>query len=255
VQTVLGVSAHYRGFFPNSARIDHVEPAQMKHLEEVFDQCGGIPCICLRFLRRPDLLGRHRTAYEDEIRGMGFQVLRDYTFQAMTLQFDKVPHTVFLVERSSLDDLRSRTVVVPASSLVRANLKSQIRKLWQADQIQLYEQFASMEPSGRMAGVVFESLARSILQRRVALELVPMQRRSSGPRREVLWVSTSESGDQSSSHTVEPSDVDHEWENGQSALVVQGSAQAGPEEVHSSVTIDFQPSCTVEYEGSTIERI
>jgi hypothetical protein len=118
----------------------------MKHVEELFDQYGGIPRICVAFLRRPDLLANHRRSYEGAIRSMNVrtnvQMLRDYTLRAIGLEFDKVPPTIFLVERSDLDDLGSLTVA-PASPRARRDLKSQVRTLREADQSWLCRQFAT----------------------------------------------------------------------------------------------------------------
>ncbi|KAI0290204.1 hypothetical protein BC826DRAFT_970525 [Russula brevipes] len=228
-----------------AARTRHVV-ARTERVEEIFNQCGGIPRICANILYRPNLLDEYRTRFECAIQCMTVQMLLDYTFQAVFLEFDEVPDTIFLVERSDLDNLRSLTVV-PASPLVRMGLKSQIRKVRQTDQIRLYEDFARKKPSRQMAGVIFESFAQSVLERGTMLKLVPMRQQFSGPRGRVPSVTTS------SSHTTEPSYAIPEWENGQSAVLDQDSAS--PEEAHSSLTLGFQPRRTVEYEGNMIGEI
>jgi hypothetical protein len=147
----------------------------MDRVEELFDKYGGIPRICVASLRRPDLLANHRRSYEGAIRSMevriGVQILRDYTLRAIDLEFDKVPHAIFLVKRSDLDDLGSLTVV-PASPHARTDLKSQIRKLREADQSWLFWQFASMkEDSRQIADVVSESFAESIAESQLPADI------------------------------------------------------------------------------------
>ncbi|KAI0294192.1 hypothetical protein BC826DRAFT_1175473 [Russula brevipes] len=147
-----------------AARSHRVDPARMKHIEELFDQYGGIPRICVASLRRPDLLANHRRSYKGAIRSMevrtDVQMLRDYTFRAIDLEFDKVPHTIFRVERSDLDDLGSLTIA-PASPRARMDLKAQILKLRVADQSLLCGQFASMKESRQIAAIASESYDES----------------------------------------------------------------------------------------------
>ncbi|KAI0293196.1 hypothetical protein BC826DRAFT_387922 [Russula brevipes] len=201
----------------------------MKDVENLFDQYGGIPRICVQFLHKPNLLADHRKGSENAIQNFAIRTLYDHISNLTQLSFGDVPHAIFVVKRTDLDDLHAMTVE-PVASSVRERLKTQIQTLRHAEQIGLYNNLAHEQSSRQIAGLVFESLAQSMLQRRFVLRLIPMQKQ--GSRKKTYWVSAHE--DQSYSG------ADWELENG---------------EVCSLVTLNFQPSHTVEYEGNSIDNI
>lgn len=198
------------------------------------------------FLRNPDHLAKLQNDSENAIQDSTVETLCDHISKATQLSFSEVPHTIFMVKRTDLNDLQTMTII-PASPAIGIRLKSKVRALQHAEQIQLYEWWASVEPSRWMAGLVFKSLARSMLQRRVALKLVPIQKRSLGPGKEMRWVSICE--DQMS-HTTRAPDADSKWKNEVSTSANQSST--GPVGAHSSITVDFSPREIVEYEDEEI---
>lgn len=224
----------------------------MKRVQELFDQYGGIPRFCIRFLCKPDQLAEHQDNFENAIQNIPKQTLHDHILNAAQLSFDDVTPTIFMVKRMDLDKV-SGMVVEPATSSVQIRLKSQIRVLQHADQVELYNSLASASGqwSRPIAGLVFETLAQLVLEHRIVLELLPMQKQFLGPQKKICWMSTYKY--QSSLHTMKTPNADLVWENEESALA--DVALSGLEEAHSSVTIDFQPSSTVEYEGNSIKKI
>ncbi|KAI0297907.1 hypothetical protein BC826DRAFT_967494 [Russula brevipes] len=230
-----------------AARTRGIEPAEKKRIEELFDQYGGIPRICLDFLRNPDHLAELQNDSENAIQDSTGRTLYDYISKATLLSFSEVPHAIFMIKRTDLDDLQTMTII-PASPAIGIRLKSKFLTLQHAEQIQLYEWLASVMPSRQMAGLVFESLAQSMLQRRVALKLVPLQERFLGPGKEMRWVSTYE--DQMSRTTRAP-DADSKWKNEGSTA---NQRSTGPVGAYSSITVDFSPREIVEYEETTIQQ-
>jgi hypothetical protein len=229
-----------------SARAQDIEPGEKQRIGELFDQYGGIPRICLDFLRNPDDLAELQDDSEIALRDLTAWTLCDHISKADNLSFSDVPHTIFMVKRTDPVDLYAMTIV-PTAPAIEMKLKSKIRALQHAEQIHLIDWLARGKP---MAGLVFEALAQSALQRRVVLKLVAMQKRSSGPGNTIRWVSTHE--DQSLHKTKgSDADVDSEWKNEASASADQSST--GPAEAHSSITVKFFPRKIVEFKGATIK--
>jgi len=230
-----------------SARTQDIEPAEKQRIGELFDQYGDIPRICLDFLRNPDDLAELQDDSENALRDLTVWTLCDHISKAAYLSFSDVPYTIFMVKRTDPDNLGTMTIV-PTSPAIEMKLKSKIRALQHAEQIQLIDWLARKKP---MAGLVFEALAQSVFQRRVILKLVPMQKRSSGPGSTIRWVSTHQG---QSLHTTKGSDadVDSEWKNKASASTDQSST--GPAEAHSSIIVKFSPRKTVEHKGATIHQ-
>ncbi|KAI0293194.1 hypothetical protein BC826DRAFT_1015722, partial [Russula brevipes] len=129
-----------------AAHIHRVEPAQMKRVQDLFDQYGGIPRICIRSLHEPDLLAKHQDNFQNAIQNFPIQVLHDHISKATLLSFDDVTPTIFMVKRTDLDNVQER-VVEPTMSSVLTRLKSQTQVLQHADQVELYKYLASMQPS------------------------------------------------------------------------------------------------------------
>jgi hypothetical protein len=179
--------------------------------------------------------------------------LRDYVSTGIELNLgvDFRSSIIVLVKRRNWEDLQCMGTLVPISPSVEIDLKLKIRKWQQTTKIQLYESLACVEVPRSMASPVFELLAQSRLERRIALDMVPVQKQSLGLGKEPpWWESTHE--DQSASQTAGASDM--EWEDEESVSIDQVST--GPEEAHSSVTVGFQRRAVVEYEEpSTIRKI
>ncbi|KAI0301474.1 hypothetical protein BC826DRAFT_1183413 [Russula brevipes] len=213
-----------------AARTQDIEPAEKQRIGELFDQYGGIPRICLDFLRNPDDLAELQDDSENALRDLTVWTLCDHISKAAYLSFSDVPYTIFMVKRTDPDNLGTMTIV-PTSPAIEMKLKSKIRALQHAEQIQLIDWLARKKP---MAGLVFEALAQSVFQRRVILKLVPMQKRSSGPGSTIRWVSTHEG---QSLHTTKGSDADMDRT-----------------EAHSSIIVKFSPRKTVEHKGATIHQ-
>jgi len=146
-----------------AAHIHRVGPAQMPQVKELFAQYGGIPRICLDFLRFPGKLANHETNSKLAMWGVEARTLWDHISNAAHLSFSEFSHTIFMLKRTDLDDLCAVTVV-PATPSIEMQLESKIRELQHAEKIQLYHRLASMKASRLMAGLVFESLSQSMLQ-------------------------------------------------------------------------------------------
>ncbi|KAI9444097.1 hypothetical protein H4582DRAFT_2071690 [Lactarius indigo] len=67
----------------------------------------------------------------------------------------------------------------PMSHMVKLGLRNQLRKETRAARIALYKSLANVEGTTRIAGIVYESLAQEMLEKKIALKLVPMAKRGS----------------------------------------------------------------------------
>lgn len=84
---------------------------------------------------------------------------------------------LFLLRRLDVNEVLEATLE-PSTPVVEARLKEMFQALQWDDRISLYQYLAVISVARQIAGIVFGSLARPILQQGVALKLVPMAKRS-----------------------------------------------------------------------------
>ncbi|KAI9434189.1 hypothetical protein H4582DRAFT_1856074 [Lactarius indigo] len=157
---------------PNDPRID-----------EMYNHYGPTPRICLAFVRNNDLFDAHQERYESALSHVSLKKLGDMASDKMNFAIDDESHTLVLVRRLQRDRFTRRRLE-PITHMVKLELRNQLQKETRAMRIILYKSLANVEGTKRIAGVVYESLAQELLEKKIALKLVPMvQRGSSGSGR------------------------------------------------------------------------
>jgi len=178
-------------FVPCSAVI-HGLKATDPGIDQLYNQFGPTPRICFHFLKDGALSIVYKARYEEALKKLSLNMLDDMTSQREKFSIDTESHTLLLVRRVPRKDLIRANLNVsdgkefsygssePITHAVKLELRNQLRKETRAAQIKLYKSLENVEGTRRIAGLVFESLAQSILEKKIALELVPMVKRESG---------------------------------------------------------------------------
>lgn len=91
----------------------------------------------------------------------------------LRLNTDAISHSIFLVKLTNVRDPLD-WYVGPITTLVKSALRRRIREWERGEQILIFDYLAAFFKLRQTAGLVFESLAQSKLQKRVKLELLPM---------------------------------------------------------------------------------
>jgi hypothetical protein len=163
---------------------------------------------------------------------------------------DAASHSLFLVKRTNVDNLRKASIE-PISLSVKSELQKQIQHQSQGEQIRLYEHFARVSGSMPVAGLVFESMVQSKLRKRVSLELIPMVKRRSDE--------STNSTEGSKGKKIPQWHSDHP-DHSSSFSGTQGTLSPKRPHAHlpsqsDNYSITFSPAKTVEYEVSELNKI
>jgi len=106
-----------------------------------------------------------------------------------------VSHTIFVMRRVEESDPEDEGylqdfTIEPMTPLVRQELKLKLMKAKREEWLRLCELFETVPELRPVAGIAFEAIGQSQLQKEVALTLVPMVRHTpTGRRRLGLWKS------------------------------------------------------------------
>ncbi|KAI9438109.1 hypothetical protein H4582DRAFT_1878695 [Lactarius indigo] len=193
--------------------------ASNPRIDDMYYHYGPTPRICLDFVDNVALFIAYKAHYRsalnklssrrlgemDEMGNMG-----DTASDRTSLDIDDESHTLILVKRVPRRDLIRANLDVsngtefsygrlePITQMIKLELRNQLQKETRAARIALYKSLENVEGTRRIAGVVYESLAQSILEKKIALELVPMVKwESSGSdqgKKLPRWHSDHESG-------------------------------------------------------------
>ncbi|KAI9442334.1 hypothetical protein H4582DRAFT_2109937 [Lactarius indigo] len=154
-------------------------------IDEMYNQYGPTPRICLEFLCDRAFINAYQVRYRSALATVSLKKLSDMANDKMNFPIDGESDTLVLVRRlPSLDGNLSDGRLEPITYTVKLALRNQLRKEARAARIALYKSLANVEGTRHIAGVVYESLAQELLEKKIALKLVPMvQRGSSGSGR------------------------------------------------------------------------
>jgi hypothetical protein len=223
-------------------------------INELYDRFGPTPRICFDFLKQPTRLEDHEAHYESALNELTIEKLRDFVSDGAKLNLDAGSHSLFLVKRTNVDDLR-KAFIEPISVPVKSELQKRIRLWKRSEQIHLYEHFARVPASRPIAGLVFESMVQSKLQKNVSLELIPM----------VKWRSDESTNSTEGSQGKKIPQWHSDHPDRSSSLSSTQKTQSPkkrprthlPSQSESSDhhSISFSPTKTVEYEGSELNKI
>ena len=184
----------------------------------MFLEYGPTPQLCIDFVKYPRELRRYHSERTGEIDNLNFDALRATVRMGEGLDMEP-SHSIILVKRKNADDLHEFTIE-PITLSVKRLLKRQLMRE-EKERLRTYLQISKTHESRIVPGLVFESLAQHQLQEEVSLTLLPMVRvQTPGGRGNAKWQN-------------------------------QSSCPAGA--TNPPFLIQFKPTDTVEYEGSTLE--
>ncbi|KAI0255603.1 hypothetical protein BJV78DRAFT_1119377 [Lactifluus subvellereus] len=161
-----------------AAPLHGLDATHYRRINELYDDLGPTPRVCFDFLKNPYQLITHESDYDGVISSLTAKQLCRLVLNGTKLNLDAVSHLMFLVKREDVNVL-TQASVAPISTSVKSELLKRIQEEERGAQIRLYKSLSSVAGSGPMAGLVFESLAQAKLQTNVALELIPMVKRTS----------------------------------------------------------------------------
>ncbi|EDR03255.1 uncharacterized protein LACBIDRAFT_307487 [Laccaria bicolor S238N-H82] len=143
---------------------------------EIFDQLGPTPRLCIEYQLDPNAL----SLYEKDIcTALSKVTSKDLELLLVAagnggLGIDSMFDTIALLTRQSLDDAYSPGMATPITPYIQSRLSYQFRNLERKELLRLYKTFAKVREGRKMAGVFFEALAQRNLQEGITLEVVPM---------------------------------------------------------------------------------
>ena len=93
-------------------------------INELYDRFGPIPRICFDFLKNPTRLEEHEEHYERALDALTIEKLRHFISDGAELNLDAASHSLFLVKRTNVDNLRKASIE-PISLSVKSELQKQ----------------------------------------------------------------------------------------------------------------------------------
>ena len=159
-----------------SASIYPVGRINESRTNEIFDQLGPTPRLCIEYQLDSEALSRYerdlRTALS-KVTSKDLELLLNIAGDG-DLGIDSLFDTIALLSRESLDDVYSPGMAIPITPYIQSRLSNRFRNLERKELLRLYKTFAKVREGRKMAGVFFEALAQTALQEGITLELVPM---------------------------------------------------------------------------------
>ena len=159
---------------PYSARISGLSDEQQAVAVANFEKLGPIPRICIDFAKDPGPLPEYEQYSATVIADLTPQSFRRFALNCGALNLNNESHHVFIVRRNEVDDLE-RAHIEPISANVELQLITMLNKLQHIERIELYHAFASVSPTRAVAGLMYEALAHTLLQKGVTLALERME--------------------------------------------------------------------------------
>ena len=146
-----------------SASIDPLGRTNESRTNEIFDQLGPIPRLCIDYQINPMGMSLYEWDLDTAISEITPDKLESLVRRApiADLGTDSVAHTIVLLRRESLDDVCSRGVVIPITPYIQSRLSNRFRNLERKEHLRLYRAFATVPEGRRMTGVFFEALAQT----------------------------------------------------------------------------------------------
>src|ERR1700722_16378119 len=146
----------------------------MARLHDAFDTLGSTPRICIDIACHPETLEEYEEEVKKAISNITSDLLKKLTADSASLSMDSISYKICLVSRKNPDKVRSGTMVAPITPHIQSRLANQFRNMGWAEQLCLYNFFAKVPESRKMAGVFYEALAQQHFQERISLSIVPM---------------------------------------------------------------------------------
>ncbi|KAH8996620.1 hypothetical protein EDB92DRAFT_1793737 [Lactarius akahatsu] len=162
----------------SKAGVIHGLSANDPRIDEMYDQYGPTPRICLESVCTKAIFAAHKNRLDSTLRKLSVEKLENMAFDTVNSSLDDESYTLILVTRlprdGDDDDKFAYSRVEPITHMIKLKIRNQLRTETRAARIRLYKTFTNVEGTRRIAGVVYESLAQEILEKKIALKLVPM---------------------------------------------------------------------------------
>ena len=183
----------------------------------MYNQFGPTARICFELPKRKSHLNKHRHRFKVALSSLSPTVLRGLVAGTRIFDIDQsdTSLTIILLKRLPGADFSLSTVeiITPTAEIA---VWDQLRRETDTQRRELYRDLASVNLSGRLAGIVYEMLAHQKLLQwgTISLHLVPMIRRTlggSGPRKKLpRWYS--DHGDEESSLSIDIERTGEAWD-------------------------------------------
>jgi hypothetical protein len=207
---------------------------EQKRINQIFDELGPTPRLCIDYLSNPGRLKEYRRDLRDAILDITSGQLEKLIRDIASVNLSEVSHKLFLIFREEREVVNGDVIVVPITEDVKKKLALQFRNLQKDEQIRLYEHFAKVPDSRAVAGIFFEAACQRRLQEGTVLELIRM-----------VKLDTDRKGKESDSANKEA--MPHWWHSSLMPLsnaLLEGLRQAA---LTKGISIHVQPSQTLEF--------
>jgi len=154
------------------------------HINNVFDELGPIPRLCLDY--SVEALSSYRRSLSKALSKLTVEKLEDLVGAATCLEMDPngaknlamdtIFHKICLIRRLNPADLDDEVEVLPITAIVGSRIAFQLRNTERSEQIRLYKQLTALPEAKRLSGNVFEAYCQQRFSERISIEFVQMVR-------------------------------------------------------------------------------
>jgi hypothetical protein len=183
---------------PMPLRIHSVLTLLPKHIDRVlindtFDKLGPTARLCIEYLSGSlelRQLQQYKGDVDETINNLTGDQLWNLFRDATSLATNAMSHKIWLLSRKQQEDVGSRATVIPITPSIQSRLANRFRTLQWDEQICLYEHFARVPESRKMAGSFYEGIAQRRLQEGIDIDLVPMVKLDTSSEKMPQWHSS-----------------------------------------------------------------
>jgi len=154
------------------------------HINNVFDELGPIPRLCLDY--SVEALSSYRRSLSKALSKLTIEKLEDLVGAttclemdpngAKNLAMDTIFHKICLIRRLNPADLDDEVEVLPITAIVGSRIAFQLRNTERSEQIRLYKQLTALPEAKRLSGNVFEAYCQQRFSERISIKFVSMVR-------------------------------------------------------------------------------
>jgi hypothetical protein len=160
---------------PYSAKIHGLTVEQQKFAEAYFEKLGPIPKICIDFAQDPSPLYDYENHCQAMVKCLTYHSLqvRHFVIQGTVLDLIAESHTIFMIGRNEVDVLDKAYYLKPISANAEMQLMTTINGPQWLEKIDLYHTFQFLNGPKAIAGLVYESLGHTCIQKGITLGIKP----------------------------------------------------------------------------------
>jgi hypothetical protein len=152
------------------------------HINDIFDELGPIPRLCIDYSTR-DLL-KYKTSLSMELSNLTVKKLEDLVGAARSMEMgpsegrnlamDSISHKICLIQRLNPTDLvlSFEAEVLPVTAIVASRIAFQLRNAERSEQIRLYKHLTALPMAKKLSGNLFEAYCQQRFSERISIEFV-----------------------------------------------------------------------------------